>query len=256
MLTTNSSGLWAGPRRGGLASVARRSPRLRVVSAPSAFAGFSAEGLSFLTTLGAKNKEWFDSNRAEYQKAVVAPAKVFVVAMGGALAAGSYPLIEALPKVNGSMAPINNDLRFKPDASPYKDHLMFKFWEGPDKKTAPTLWVRMHPTDGIGFASGMAFPDLDRWRTSIDRRGESFAAAVEALQVEQGADLVADGLKRVPKPYPTDHPRELLLRAKGFQVRWVKATPTEISSAAFVDVCVTELERLSAVHHWLAEHLL
>ncbi len=216
------------------------------------FEGFPAEGLSFLTTLGSRDKAWFDGCRGQYQSSVVAPAKAFVDAMGEALADGSFPLIQAVPKVNGSMAPINNDLRFKPDAAA----LMFKFWEGPDKKTAPTLWIRMHPVDGIGFASGMAFPDLDRWRTSIDHHGEPLAAAVAALQTDFGADLVADGLKRVPKPYAADHPRELLLRAKGFQVRWIEPTPATIGSAAFVDFCATELERLAPVHHWLAEHLL
>lgn len=206
--------------------------------------------------LGTKDKAWFDGGRAEYQDTVVAPAKAFVHAMGDVLAEGSFPLIQALPKVNGSMAPINNDLRFKPDAAPYKDHLMFKFWEGPDKKTAPTLWVRLHPTDGIGFASGMAIPNLERWRVSIDQQGEPLAAAIDALQSELDAELAAGGLKRVPKPYAADHPRELLLRAKGFQVRWIEPTPPAIGSAGFVDFCATELERLAPVHHWLAEHLL
>ena len=222
----------------------------------SVFEGFPAEGLSFLTTLGTKDKAWLDANRDVYQTAVVAPAKAFVVALGEALAEGSYPLIEALPKVNGSMTPINNDVRFNPDASAYKDHLTFKFWEGPEKKVAATLWIRLHPVDGIGFASGIAFPDVERWRVSIDRHGASFASAIEALQADHNAELATAGLKRVPKPYAADHPRELLLRAKGFQVRWIEPTPAVIGSPELVDFCAAELERLAPVHRWLAEHLL
>ena len=221
----------------------------------SGFAGFSTEALEFLASLGSKDKVWFDAHRPTYQAEVVVPAKSFVEAIGVQLAAGSFPLIQAQPKVNGSMAPINNDLRFRPDADPYKDHLMFRFWEGETKKLAPTLWIRMHPVDGIGFASGAMLTDLDRWRKAVDQHGASFADAIASLQTDQDADLAAGGLKRVPKPYQPDHPREALLRAKGFQIRWVVPTPKVISSVAFVDFCVAELERAEPVHRWLVEQL-
>jgi hypothetical protein len=87
------------------------------------FTGFPAEGLQFLRTLGTKDKVWFDANRAVYDDAVVAPTKAFVVALGDRLAEDLSPDIVARPKTNGSIAPINNDLRFNPDRSPYKDHL-------------------------------------------------------------------------------------------------------------------------------------
>lgn len=55
--------------------------------------------------------------------------------MGEYLRANISDAVEAQPQPTGSIAPINNDLRFRPDASPYKNHLMFRFWEGPVKKT-------------------------------------------------------------------------------------------------------------------------
>ncbi len=169
----------------------------------SAFTGFPQEGLEFLTELGGKNKAWFDGNRARYESDVVAPAKAFVTAMGQSLVSRISSGVEAQPKTNGSIAPINNDLRFNPDASPYKDHLMFRFWEGPTKKTAPTLFVRLHPLDGVGFASGAVLADLDRWRASIDADGDAFAAALQDLVNATKAEVVGEGLKKVPKPYPT-----------------------------------------------------
>ena len=63
----------------------------------------------------------------------------------GELPRSHSPDIEAQPKNNGSTAPINNDLGFSPDASPYKDHIMLRFWEGTPKKTAPMLMVRISP---------------------------------------------------------------------------------------------------------------
>lgn len=223
------------------------------------FIGFPQDGLDFLTTLGTKNsannKAWFDKNRKTYDSDVVPHAKAFVVDLAELLADRLSGGIEGQPKTNGSIAPINNDLRFNPDASPYKDHLMFKFWEGPDKKAAAQLWVRMHPTDGVGFASGINIGDVDAWRKAIDTNGEPFADALAALVKTTKADVVGEGLKRVPKPYPEDHPRADLLRHKGFQVRWIKKTPKSITTAKFADWCAKELERTSDVHHWLVDNL-
>ena len=221
----------------------------------SDFGGFPATGLSFLTTLGTKDKAWFDANRGTYDVEVVPPAKAFVESMGEALAEAISPEIVAQPKTNGSIAPINNDIRFNPNASPYKDHLMFKFWEGPNKKLAPTLWIRLHPTDGIGFASGVAITDVDAWRRAVDQRGEPLATELATLVNKSKADIAGEGLKRVPKPYPDDHPRADLLRHKGFQVRFSEPVPKSIASARFVDWCTTRLERLAGVHRWLATEL-
>ena len=221
----------------------------------SDFTGFSAGGLEFLSTLGSKDKAWFDANRSTYDSEVVPAAKAFVVAMGEALAEEISPELVAQPKANGSIAPINNDIRFNPGASPYKDHLMFKFWEGSNKKLAPTLWIRMHPEDGIGFASGVVIDDVDTWRRAIDQKGETFAADLAAVVRKNRADVVGEGLKRVPKPYPEDHPRADLLRHKGFQVRFVEPVPKSIGSARFVDWCTTRLTLLAPIHRWLVDEL-
>ena len=221
----------------------------------SEFGGFSSTGLSFLTTLGSKDKVWFDAHRATYDTEVVPAAKAFVDAMGETLAEAISAEIVAEPKTNGSIAPINNDIRFNRNAAPYKDHLMFKFWEGPNKKLAPTLWIRLHPMDGVGFASGVVIDDVDAWRTAIDERGEPFAADLAAILKQNKAHVAGEGLKSVPKPYPEDHPRADLLRHKGFQVRFVDPVPKTIGSARFVDWCTRRLERLAGVHRWLVDEL-
>lgn len=223
----------------------------------STFTGFSSEGQKFLTTLGSKDKVWFDANRTTYTTEVVPAAKAFVVAMGVTLADRISPAIEAQPKTNGSIGPINNDLRFSPDASPYKNHLMFRFWEGPTKKIAPTLMVRMSPTDGIGFASGVVLADLDLWREKIadDKTGKLFAAELAKLVKSTKAEVVGEGLKKVPKPYGEDHPRGDLLRHKGFQVRFSEKIPSSISSPTFVDWCADRLVKMADVHRWLVENL-
>ena len=220
------------------------------------FDGFPQAGLDFLRELGSRDKAWFDSNRKMYQTQVVGPTKAFVTALGGRLADGIAPAVVAQPKTNGSIAPINNDLRFSPDKSPYKDHLLLRFWEGDDKKTAPTLHLRLS-ADDAGFATGALLPDLDRWRELIDNEstGAPLAAALADLGEGRVLDIAGEEYKRVPKPYPADHPRAGLLKHKMIQARWSEPLPDVVHSAGFVDYCVEHLEACSDVHRWLVENL-
>ena len=75
------------------------------------FDGFPVGGLEFLAELGSQDKAWFDAHRATYQSEVAQPAKDFVVALTEALHSEISEGIVGQPKVNGSIAPINNDLR-------------------------------------------------------------------------------------------------------------------------------------------------
>ena len=73
-----------------------------------AFRGYSKDGLRFLSTLGTKDKGWFDTNREVYDQEVVAPTKALVTALGSALADAVSSQIVAQPRTNGSISPINN----------------------------------------------------------------------------------------------------------------------------------------------------
>ncbi len=221
------------------------------------FTGFPADGLAFLTELGRRDKAWFDQNRSTYDDAVVAPAKAFVVAIGERLTDSFAPEIVAQPKANGSLSPINNDLRFSPDKPPYKDHLLLRFWEGPDKKQAPTLFLRISE-DTIGFATGMMLADVDRWRDLVDddRTGGALADALATLGKGRSLDVDGQGYKNVPKPYPADHPRAELLKHKGgIQARWSEPAPKAITSSRLVDHCMKRLEACAQVHHWFVANL-
>lgn len=219
------------------------------------FTGFSTNALSFLDDLGTKDRDWFQANKKQYDAEVAQPAKDFVSAMTTQLQGAVSPLIVGEPKTNGSIAPINNDLRFNPDASPYKDHLLLKWWEGPDKKTAPTLWIRLSK-DSVGVASGVALTDLDRWRGAVGNdSGAPLQAAIDVLAGRDDLDVAGQALKKVPKPWPDDHPRAGLLRHKMFQVRAPIATPAAVTTPAFVEWCTDRLAEYGDVHRWLVDHL-
>ncbi len=222
----------------------------------SDFSGFPQSGLSFLRQLPKRDKAWFQANRKIYDEALATPAKAFVELMGDRLRQSISTKLIAVPRANGSIAPINNDVRFSKDKSPYKDHLLFRFWEGETKKTAPTLFIRLSAEEA-GFASGVMFADIDRWRLLIDddATGKPLAGLIKNLAKGRTLDVAGQELKRVPAPYPADHHRADLLRHKMFQVRWAETLPGSVNSAKFADWCTQQLEKLADIHCWLVQNL-
>jgi uncharacterized protein (DUF2461 family) len=211
--------------------------------------GFTKKGLRLLGALPGYDKDRFATEKADYQRLLADPTKAFVDDLGPRLASAISPGIQWAAKTNGSISPINNDLRFTPDAAPYKDHLLLRFWEGPTKRTAPTLWVRIGAKD-VGFASGVAPADVGVWRKVVDGdAGGGIASALEELTEATGADVVGADLKRVPAPYPADHPRADLLRHKWLQVRWL--ADVDPTSETFVEACADELAKAGDLHRRL-----
>ncbi len=222
------------------------------------FAGFSSTALAFLAELPSHDKAWFDENRGTYTSEVAEPAKAFVEPVAEALRSEVSAGIVGEPKVNGSISPINNDIRFSADKTPYKDHLLFKWWEGTEKKTAPTLWLRLGRAD-VGLATGIVLPPdrLPHWRQVVgpDDPGAELAWAIDSLVSATGADVIGAEYKQVPKPFEPDHPRADLLRHKWLQVRWLVPLPEAVSSPEFVEWCVGRLVAAGDVHRWLVRHM-
>jgi uncharacterized protein (DUF2461 family) len=160
-----------------------------------------------------------------------------------------------------SVSPLHRDLRFAPPGTPrYKDHLLLTTWQGPDKKIAPTLWIRID-TDSVGFASGMAFtPDLrTRWRETVGSQpGQDLADRISLLTKKHRRheiEVAGEQIKRVPKPWDDKHPRAGLLRRTGFQIRFREPLPGVVDKPAFAAWCVKRLQDLLPVHAWLVAEL-
>jgi uncharacterized protein (TIGR02453 family) len=221
------------------------------------FEGFSDTGLELLDLLPSLDREGFGEIRSTYEAELLTPAKSFVVALGERLQEEVSPGLIAEPKVNGSLSPINNDLRFNPNKSPYKEHLLFNFWEGTPKKLDPTHRVRLTTTMS-GFATWAAFDKagLARWRSALDGpTGKAFASISDELADELDADVAGQELKRVPAPYDATHQRADLLRFKGYQFRWQEELPGSVNSPEFPSWCVERLQRVAPIHLWFVELL-
>ena len=216
------------------------------------FKGFSKRALEILAELPSWDREYFAAHKKEYQAEILETSRDFVVALGALLQERVSEGLQAVPKVNGSLSPIHRDTRFSTDKTLYKNFLMVKFWEGSDRKNAPCLRLRMDPA-GVGIASSFRMSDLDRWRKVVDdqQTGGWLAAEVKRLQKTLGAELRGKALKRVPKPYASDHPRGNLLKHQEIYCCWWVSDPPSLSSADFVSWCAGQFEELAGIHHWL-----
>ena len=154
---------------------------------------YTPEAMTLLADLPTWDKERFAAEKADYQRLVAELTKAFVAALGPRLAEAISPGITWQARTNGSIAPINNDLRFSPEASPYKDHLLLRFWEGADKRTAPTLFVRI-TADGVWYASGVAPADVATWRKVVaSGAGDGIGRAAALAFAEHGATVILLG---------------------------------------------------------------
>lgn len=221
-----------------------------------AFSGFPPDALLFLSEITENNnKAWFDANRARFDQGLAEPGRAFVEALGPRLQALS-PDLQYEARVNGSLFVFHRDTRFSADKRPYKDEQGFRFWSGPDRKAARSaLFLRIR-SDLVGLGAGcweFGPEQTIQYREAVaGPRGAALAHVLQGLEMG-GCRYIADSLKRVPAPYPQDHPQAELLKRRGLVVGLDSAPPPQLHSAEFVDWCVAGFQRLLPVHRWLLD---
>ena len=170
------------------------------------FNGWKGDFTGFFLGLRANNtKAYFDAHRRQYEEEVKAP----LVAMLADLEAEFGP--------PHRISRPNRDIRFSADKSPYKLNI-YADCEGGG-------YVALD-AEGLVAAGGRYMVDdgqLRRLREAVanDRSGKQLVGIVAELR-EKGYDVEGQELKRVPSPYPQDHPRADLLKHKRliFWKRW------------------------------------
>jgi uncharacterized protein (TIGR02453 family) len=220
-----------------------------MIDAP--FLGFP-DTQAFLQDLAANNdRAWFAANKARYERVYRRPAEAFVAEL--------RPRLEKLAgvRLGGKLFRIHRDVRFSKDNSPYNTHLHIGFQhqrEGGEPRRRGGFYVGLDATTltlGVGaFDFGPA--DLDRYRRAVadDHEGGD----LDGLLAKLGARQHDPDLKRVPAPYPADHPRAELLKRKGLNA-WRDLDPARAASPDLVDEVLQHLEALDAVNVWLTEVL-
>jgi uncharacterized protein (TIGR02453 family) len=220
------------------------------------FSGFTKETVRFFTALRKNNnKEWFDRNRETYDNHVMAPAKLFVTAMGARLKTIA-PRVVAVPKVNKSIFRINRDTRFSLDPSPYKTNLGILFWDGVRPKMESSgFYFHLEPPDlwlGVGM---YMIPDalLSRFRKAVvdAKNGAKIKKIGAAISAMPDFSLGGEHYKRVPAGFDPVHPNAALLKHKGLYAGFETRIPEEFYSARLVEYCFERYEPLAPLHRWL-----
>ena len=223
------------------------------------FGGFPPETIRFLRELRVNNrKDWFDAHRSDYEAFWLAPAKAFVVAAGEQLAELA-PGIQAEPRVLGSILRINRDTRFSRDPSPYKDHLDFWFWEGPERRAAVSgIFARLTPeTFSAGVGAHMFDPQLlKRFRSAVvdGTAGSALASAVKAVE-RSGLEVLGERYSRPPAGFKADGDAARLLRFGALWTVEEAQADAVAESPRIVDFCMEHWRAALPVHRWLVETL-
>jgi uncharacterized protein (TIGR02453 family) len=218
------------------------------------FLGMPDEGLAFLEDLEERNtKEFFDANKALFRERVQAPFAALVEAAADRLRRDVPDL--GTPKVFR----IYRDLRFSKDKTPYKTSMSASVpsrapVDGDGPGVATGYYVNVGPA-GLYTASGLYHPDrgaLLRVRAAIAE--EDTGKELEAILAEaapRGLVPWLDPLQRTPKPWPPDHPRADLLKARSLVLNRQHDRAPWLHTPELLDHLLADWKAMIPFNRWL-----
>jgi uncharacterized protein (TIGR02453 family) len=226
------------------------------------FTGFPPAGIAFLAGLAADNiRAYFDRNRGTYANDVATPLRALVTAVGQRLRDTACPDLCFDPAVGKSLFRINRDTRFSADKTPYHPWADAIWWAGlHNARRAPAFIFRLGADGLVAGAGIMGLRDtqLGRYRTAV--AGDSTGLALDDLLNQLAAtlpdvEITEPARKRVPAPYPQDHPRRDLLRCDSLHASVRRDHPATLSSPQFADTLTGLLTPFAQLHRWLVDHV-
>ena len=194
------------------------------------FAGFRPAALTFLRAIKKNNRrEWFEANRATFEREIKEPMKAFVEELDVEFATLA-PEFVGDPKT--SLFRIYRDVRFSADKSPYKTHAAFWiFHRAPGRGVGQTVdggagfYFHLEPDASI-VAGGLWMPPRPKLQLVRDAIADD-PAAWEKVVLDRAFTRRFGGLneddpgvllKRLPRGYEPGHPAERWLRFNSFTV--------------------------------------
>lgn len=220
----------------------------------SGFGGFGEDTFEFLKGLSAHNdKAWFEAHRAEYDAHYVGAAKAFVMATGPLLKDIS-PNVQFDPRINGSIARINRDVRFSRDKRPYKDHLDIWFWHG-DRRgwDNPGFYLRLTPETVLIGTGMLGFPRdmLKRYQTRVSdpARAEELETVLESVTASGPYRIGSKTRRQPPRGLPAEGASAEMLLYEGLNatLEWDNAVARDDGFVAF---CLGHWRKCWPVGQW------
>jgi uncharacterized protein (TIGR02453 family) len=224
-----------------------------VTTETAVFAGMPDEGLAFLEDLEERNtKEFFDANKRLFKERVEAPFTALVEAAAARLGR-SVPAV-GQPKVFR----IYRDLRFARDKTPYKTSMSASVPSrrpgdaGPGVATG--FYVNVGPA-GLYTASGLYHPgrpELERVRAAVaDPELGPELEAILRRAAAKGLEPWLDPLQRMPRPWPADHPRAGLLKARSLVLNRQHERAPWLQTAELLDHLLADWKAMVPFNRWL-----
>lgn len=176
--------------------------------------------LDFLKKLKKNNhKEWFDENRATYQK-----AREDYIEVVSSLIKGISAFDNSVGQLEAKQCifRINRDIRFSKDKTPYKTNFGASMNPNGRKSDSPGYYFHLEP--GNSFLVGGSYmpqpPNLAAYRQEIDYNLDEFVNILKAKDFKRyfGTLHEVEKLKTVPKGYDKTNPALEYLKHKSFVV--------------------------------------
>jgi uncharacterized protein (TIGR02453 family) len=200
------------------------------------FKGFGPQALPFFKALAFhQTKEWFEENRAIYEKDVKEPFGDLIEDLSAALSKAKAPLTGDR---KSSLFRLHRDIRFSKDKSPYKTHAGAVMTRSGAKNDQGLLYIHVAP-DRCFSAAGFYGPEpgeLARLRRAIVRTPKNHFKMAAALEKSELALSDEYDVSRVPREFAAEKDPAVLaaLKKKSFIcVRPIKAS--QLKSKALVD---------------------
>ncbi len=206
------------------------------------FRGWPEDFQRFFIGLELDNsKKYFEATRRSYEESVKGPMLALVSSLEGVYG-------------EGKVFRINRDIRFSKDKSPYKTNIAATIGMGHKGGGYVSLDAR-----GFMVATGryeMSPDEIAKYRKKVaaEPTGAQLAAIVTKLK-KSGYELGGEELKRVPSPWPQDHPRAELLRRKSLYVYKNFGLQPWLGSAACRKQVVKALDDAGPLNDWFAKNL-
>lgn len=178
---------------------------------PSLLTRLIHDAQTFLSALAEENtREYWEANKEAYDDTLKAPALQLLDEMTGPLSR------EFGGTIGTKLFRPHRDLRFSKDKTPYHTHLHM-LWSAPGDGPAKPAWFFGISPSYVTLGAGQR--DFDKnamaaWRKQVDRSSTEIASIMNGLTTN-GFRISEPAFKRVPAPYPKDHPGEALLRRRG-----------------------------------------
>ena len=223
------------------------------------FTGFPPGGFNFLLELQAKqSREWFKTNKQRYEELWVRPMEALLADLPGRLS----DVFPEMPQAHRHLFRIYRDTRFSADKSPFKTHVAGHVSIRPHEHGTwfvPSLYVHFGLDESV-VALGSWELDKERlqlFRQAVDdeRKGGELSKLLKTAEKSGFNAHSHEGLKRVPPPYPQDHPRADLLKLKGLAVSLVDLPEELMPSTELLDWLADRLHQAAPVALWMDKHL-